>query len=390
MPRFERLLPAVLGLFLLSLLATALPADAQELTKEERKWLETLPRADAASVVRSMGWSAPDFPDSARWQGEPGPSIESLRGKVTLIQTFTTMGTGRSAAGRLDRVTKPLADEEDFVTIAVHTPEHLDRIDTLLPRLKLDVPVLVDEQGAWCDAVGAFRRPVSYLVDRQGTIRYAGLSPKGIEAAARKLLAEPYDETVQPRNREEELEAAKSRNDFPTYETPVGSSADRRGQTAPDFYVERMWKDPVTTANDKVVVLDFWATWCGPCVKAIPHMNKLQEHYGNQLVCVGISDESSFKADMVKRGLKMNDFSYGLATDTTGTLKNFFQIRGIPHVVVLSGDWVVRWQGHPSALTEAVLDPIIKANDEMIRNRVMMQAIAPPPARWVEWLIERK
>ena len=129
--------------------------------------------------------------------------MEDLRGKVVLVQTFATRGAGRSAAARLDRSIQPLADEDDFVAIAVHTPEGIDRAKELVPALKLNVPVLLDEKGAWCDAVGAFRRPVTYLIDRQGNVRYASVSARKIEEASRKLLAEAYDADTAPNEREE-------------------------------------------------------------------------------------------------------------------------------------------------------------------------------------------
>jgi thiol-disulfide isomerase/thioredoxin len=376
------------SLLLLSLGSTCVTAQDQPLTREESKWLDRLPREDGEAVRRSMGWEAPEFPDSTRWLDAEGPTLESLRGKVVLVQTFTTRGTGRSAASKLGRSIAPLAEEDDFVAIAVHTPEDLDRIDKLLPAMKLDVPVLIDEKGAWCDSVGAFRRPVTYLIDRQGNVRYASVSARSVEDAARKLLDEKYDSSKSPRSREEKPVTIDDKVDFPTFSTPLPYSADKRGQEAPAFYIEDMWREPVGDASGKVVVLDFWATWCGPCVKAIPHMNDMQQHYGDEVICLGISDENNFELEMRKRGLKSSDFEYGLAVDRSARLKNFFEIRGIPHVAVLSGDWVVRWQGSPTSLNQGVLDSIVEANRKLMNKTGQDQADSPPPARWVEWLIK--
>jgi len=379
----------VAGLFLVTPFAAVDLVAQQELSREETKWLDRLPREDSNAVSRSLGWRAPAFPDSARWLGEPGPAIEDLRGKVVLVQTFATRGAGRSAATRLQRSIEPLADEQDFVAIAVHTPEGMERAGELVPALKLEVPVLLDEQGTWCDSVGAFRRPITYLVDRQGNVRYASVSARKIEEAARKLLSEPFDPETPWKEREEKPVVADGDVRFPTFTTSVGSSTDQRGQSAPPFYIEKMWKPTVADATNKVVVLDFWATWCGPCVAAIPHMNDIQNHYGNEVVCLGISDETSFDSQMLKRGLKKNDFAYGLAIDTSGRLKNFFGVRGIPHVAVLSGDWVVRWQGHPNSLNKDVLDSIVNANRALLAA-ASDDGSGPPPARWVEWLIDNR
>lgn len=356
-----------------------------ELTKEELRWLARLPNDDRDAVNRACGWAVPEFPKDAKWIGGSGPSLESLRGKVVLIQTFATHGPGRAAMLRLNRAIKPIQDQTDFVAIAVHTPEDVGRLDALLPRLKIEVPLLVDAGGNWCDHVGAFRKPVSYLVDRQGNVRYAGVSAKSIEKAARKLLEETYDAETLPRNRPNKPNESKIGTQFPVFKAAVGSATDRRQQRAVDFYVEEIWKQPIGEATGKVVVLEFWATWCGPCRKVIPHMNEIQNHYGDEVICLSISDESNFDRAMAKRGLKANDFAYGLAVDTTSRLMGWFGVRGIPHAVVLGGDWVVRWQGHPARLNHDILDSIVNAN-RFYQRKIGTMPGDPPPRRWQFWI----
>ena len=383
---------ALLGLLLLPAAGAATtPQQDSGLTREEQRWLERLPKEDAEAVGRSIGWEAPEFPDDARWHDGNGPTLESLRGKVVLVQTFSTRGSGRSGGTRIARSIAPLVDEEDFVAIAVHTPEGLDRVDTLLPQLKLEVPVLLDEKGTWCDSVGAFRRPVTYMIDRRGNVRYASVSSRDVEDAARKLLDEDYDASATPTKREEKKATSTDEVTFPTFTNSVGSSTDRRGQEAAPFYVQEIWRQPVGDATGKVVVLDFWATWCGPCRAAIPHMNEIQNHYGDKVICLGITSEtkSKFESGMLKAKLKANDFAYGLAIDSNRTLSSFFGVKAIPHVAVLSGDWVVRWQGSPSGLNRKVLDSIVNANDAMLELYAGEMGNALPPQRWKAWVADQ-
>ena len=187
-----------------------------------------------------------------------------------------------------------------------------------------------------------------------------------------------------PRPTAEELEKLNPKTPFPETTGTVSSATDRRAQRAEPFYVESYFLPAVGDATGKVVILDFWATWCGPCIRAIPHMNEIQRHFGTEVICLGISDEKNFKVDFAVRKLKKQDFAYGLAVDTSGRLKNFFGIRGIPHVAVLSSDWVVRWQGNPMSLTTDMIQEIVDANASMVDSTEPPGAL--PESRWKDRL----
>lgn len=66
---------------------------------------------------------------------------------------------------------------------------------------------------------------------------------------------------------------------------------------APEFVVEE-WISQQPKLKGKFILIDFWATWCGPCRKAIPELNEFAKKFGKKLVVIGISDET---ADKVKR-----------------------------------------------------------------------------------------
>ena len=72
------------------------------------------------------------------------------------------------------------------------------------------------------------------------------------------------------------------------------------GSKAPALNIEHWVQDgngffkPVTKfENDKVYVVEFWATWCGPCIASMPHLAELQNKYrGNGVQVISVSDES--------------------------------------------------------------------------------------------------
>lgn len=130
-------------------------------------------------------------------------------------------------------------------------------------------------------------------------------------------------------------------------------------QKAPDFVVEK-WLSEEPNMKGKFVMIDFWATWCGPCKRAIPEINKWAEKYKDQMVVIGLSDESEEKVKKMTSPV----IEYYSAIDTEKRMKNAFQVSGIPHVVVIDPNGIVRWQGFPFMagfeLTDAVLEEIFE------------------------------
>ncbi|XAM00987.1 TlpA disulfide reductase family protein [Phycisphaeraceae bacterium D3-23] len=111
--------------------------------------------------------------------------------------------------------------------------------------------------------------------------------------------------------------------------------------------------------DGKVVVLDFWATWCGPCIRSFPHMKDLYERYHEMGVDVyGMSiDEERAPLDAF---LEENDLPWHIAHDEDAWegMAADFGVTGIPSIFVFSPEGEVVWAGHPMGLTEEVMDGI--------------------------------
>lgn len=137
---------------------------------------------------------------------------------------------------------------------------------------------------------------------------------------------------------------------------------DYRGKAAPKFEVEK-WLNDEPKREGKVVMIDFWATWCGPCRALIPELNGIQKEFKDDLVVIGVSDEAESK---VKGFMEKTTVSYAMAIDTKAKMKNALAVDGIPHVMVVDSKGVVRWQGFPmdrsDPLTGEVLKKIIEAD----------------------------
>lgn len=117
------------------------------------------------------------------------------------------------------------------------------------------------------------------------------------------------------------------------------------------------WFDtpPVEIKAEGVVIVELWATWCGPCIDAMPHLSALAEHYKGQVAVAAISDE---RARVVGRFLDQRDgFAFSTGADPSGATTRRFQAidnaGGIPRTYIIDDGEVV-WSGHPMEI-----DPVI-------------------------------
>lgn len=131
------------------------------------------------------------------------------------------------------------------------------------------------------------------------------------------------------------------------------------GKSAPELNISEWVSEPPNT-NGKFILVDFWGTWCGPCLKGIPELNSYQKEFKDDLVIIGISKES---IDKIKSFRKVS-MEYFSAIDTNGTLNATYGIQGIPHVVLIDPKGIVRWEGFPflkgHELTSKVIKEIIE------------------------------
>lgn len=348
------------------------PTTAQSTRAEQATWLARLDQADRAPLRRLLGHAPPTFSDDLRWHNVESPlSWQALRDKVVVIQSWTSANDkGREAIKNVQEAVSGFS-EMDVQLILLHTPEGAEEAANYLKSEKIKAATVIDPVGEFCDAMGVYREPVNLLIDRHGAVRNAGLTPSGVTAAINAIIDETYDSNRCPG----QGSAVGGEKMFPTFSNSVGNARDVRGTHAPALQAQE-WLNGQPDTNGKVVVLAFWATWCGPCVQTIPRLNQVAERFENDVAVIGLSSEGKAQIEqgMTRRNLTLDRFKYTIGYDSEARMSGAVAVRGIPHSIVMCSDWIVRWQGHPAGLSDAVLQQIVDANN----------ADAPQPVgRWM-------
>lgn len=121
---------------------------------------------------------------------------------------------------------------------------------------------------------------------------------------------------------------------------------------------------PVDILDGKnIYVVEFWATWCGPCRTSIPHLSELQKKYKNKhVVFIGIStEEKELVSPFVKQMAEKMD--YHVACDkehqTHESFMKAYGQDGIPTAFIIGKEGKVLWLGHPMNDLESTLDEIV-------------------------------
>ncbi|MBR1597586.1 MAG: TlpA family protein disulfide reductase [Lachnospiraceae bacterium] len=114
------------------------------------------------------------------------------------------------------------------------------------------------------------------------------------------------------------------------------------GDKAPDFAAELASGDKFVLSENsgKVILLNFWATWCGPCVEEMPAFEKLNNEYGDdvKILCVNCVESKS----TVDGFIKENGYTFPIAYDEEGIVNYRYPTQGIPYTLVVGKDGVIK------------------------------------------------
>ncbi len=126
----------------------------------------------------------------------------------------------------------------------------------------------------------------------------------------------------------------------------------------------------------QIYVLDFWATWCGPCIRSMPHIAKLQNQYGSKgvnVIGVAVWPKPGMKPTKTFVEAQGEKINYRIAEDianrTAQAVLEPLGVGGIPTVLVVDQQGRLAWMGHP-------MDGLDKTIDEMLAGTYDVKSLA--------------
>lgn len=145
---------------------------------------------------------------------------------------------------------------------------------------------------------------------------------------------------------------------------PAGlHAAPRNGEPAPDFKVSTTSGQQVTLKNyrGRVLVLDFFASWCQPCRESIPHLVEMNRKYGQEgLYVLGMSaDEDGVRA--VKSFADKHRITYPIALAGESTLTDY-GVRSVPVMFVIDK------KGQVAGVFRGFTDEVARSTEQLIKK----------------------
>src|SRR5262245_14585780 len=290
--------------------STAMAQDA----KPDKKPKKDQPSKEKAPDSLKVGDKAPGLSVENWIKGNKVNGFDS--GKVYVVEFWATWCPPcRESIPHLTQIQKEFKDK-NVTVIGVASSERGTGGDVLV-KLKKFVQERGDEMSytvaydsdrsmskSWMEPAGQNGIPCAFIVGKDGKVAWIGHPMNGLDKAVRSALAAKDTKKddkgagggssgsgimliSQPEKTEKAKEPAKEKKEKAASEPAPLYVGDK----APEIHVAKWVKGAPVTGFEKgqTYVVEFWATWCGPCKASIPHLTDLQKEYKDKVRFIGVS-----------------------------------------------------------------------------------------------------
>jgi len=160
----------------------------------------------------------------------------------------------------------------------------------------------------------------------------------------------------------------KKVEDFDESDRP--SPEDLIDKPAPAFSGDDLTGEKLSleSLKGRVVVLDFWATWCGPCVAAIPHVQKIADKFKDEPVTIiGMNRDGKGTDSKVKKFLEKKKITLRQFMDVDGKIARSYNVSGIPSLFIIDKEGVIR-DAHVGFSGESMADDIAEKIAKLLKG----------------------
>ncbi len=374
-----------------AMLIAAAGAMAQDASKPSKK---QPPKATQPAGSLKVGDKAPSLSVEKWIKGDEVKGFDG--GKVYVVEFWATWCPPcRESIPHLTKLQKDFKDK-NVTVIGVASSERpgADVLGNLKKFVKekadtMAYTVAYDEDRSmsktWMEPAGQDGIPCAFVVGKDGKIAWIGHPMMGLDEAVKKVVGggkaaiDSGPQIVLTSQPEKKKDAAKG-DDQPEGKKKAAKAAPAEpeatlflGDKAPEITVAKWVKgEPVTGfEKGKTYVVEYWATWCGPCKESIPHLTQLQKD-NKDVKFIGVSvwesDQANVEPFVKEMGDKMN---YTVAMDDVPAAEDGKSARtasmngkmaktwmaaagqhGIPTAFIINGEGKVAWIGHPMQMEE--------------------------------------
>ena len=125
-----------------------------------------------------------------------------------------------------------------------------------------------------------------------------------------------------------------------------------------------------TNSKQKLFLVEFWATWCGPCITVSNYLEVLQDQFKKDLFIISLSEENP---ETVKKFLSKRPSRFATAIDYDGETFKKYKVKDLPFAVLLDANAKIIWKGNPANLDSNYLKHLIQKSSHRFAAKQLIE-----------------